>query len=152
MVRAAVALGGNLGDREAILHTAIRELSRRLPHASASALVETDAIVVGTQPAFLNGALVGDWGLDARALLDLLLSLERDAGRERPYPGAARTLDLDLILFGSAIVEEPGLSVPHPRFRERGFVLEPLAEIAPDMRDPVSGLTVAELYRAWRER
>ena len=67
-------------------------------------------------------------------LLDALLAIERDAGRERPYADAARTLDLDLILFGDAIIDEPGLTVPHPRFRERRFVLEPLAEIAPDLQ------------------
>jgi 2-amino-4-hydroxy-6-hydroxymethyldihydropteridine diphosphokinase len=82
----------------------------------------------------------------------VLSAIEREAGRERPFPGAPRTLDLDLILLGSAIVDEPGLVVPHPRFRERGFVLAPLSQVAPDLVDPVSGRSVAELYRSWRER
>jgi 2-amino-4-hydroxy-6-hydroxymethyldihydropteridine diphosphokinase len=152
MVWAAIALGSNLGDRRAILSAASTELSGRLPDASVSDFIETDAVGVGTQPKFLNGAIVGQWAGDARALLDLLMMLERQAARERPYPGAARTLDLDLILFGAAVIQEPDLVIPHPRFRERGFVLQPLAQVAPDVVDPVSGETVAALYRAWRER
>jgi len=69
-------------------------------------------------------------------------------GRQRPYPGAPRTIDLDLLLYGDAVIEEPGLTVPHPRFRDRRFVLEPLAEVAPDWVDPVTGLTIADLLRA----
>ena len=104
--------------------------------------------VVGPQPLFLNAAAVGETALPARALLDALLAIERERGRERPYPNAPRTLDLDLILFGETVIDEPGLIVPHPRFRERRFVLEPLAEIAPDLRDPVTGKTVGELLAA----
>ena len=83
--------------------------------------------------------------MPARDLLTRLLAIEEERGRERPYPNAPRSLDLDLILFGDATIDEPGLVVPHPRFRERRFVLEPLAEIAADMKDPVTGKTVSEL-------
>jgi 2-amino-4-hydroxy-6-hydroxymethyldihydropteridine diphosphokinase len=152
MVWAAIALGSNLGDRRSILSAAATALSSRLATASVSDFIETDAVGVGAQPRFLNGAIVGQWAGDARALLELLMTLERQAARERPFPGAARTLDLDLILFGAAIIQKPGLIVPHPRFRERGFVLQPLAQAAPDMLDPVTGLSVAELYRAWQTR
>jgi 2-amino-4-hydroxy-6-hydroxymethyldihydropteridine diphosphokinase len=83
--------------------------------------------------------------MSARALLDTLLAIERARGRERPYAKAPRTLDLDLILFGDVVIDEPGLTVPHPRFRERGFVLGPLAEIAPTLVDPVTQKSVTEL-------
>jgi 2-amino-4-hydroxy-6-hydroxymethyldihydropteridine diphosphokinase len=91
--------------------------------------------------------IVGGTALTARALLDELLAIERAFGRDRPYEGAPRTLDLDLVLLGDEIVDEPGLHVPHPRFRERFFVLGPLAQLAPEVRDPVTGLRVCELLR-----
>ena len=152
MVRAAIALGSNLGDRAAALTDASHELARHLAGLTVSDFIDTQPEGVGAQPPFLNGAAVGGWEGGARALLDLLLAIERAAGRERPFPGAPRTLDLDLILFGSAIIEEPGLLVPHPRFRERGFVLAPLRQIAPDFVDPVTGRTVAELHGMLGER
>jgi 2-amino-4-hydroxy-6-hydroxymethyldihydropteridine diphosphokinase len=95
----------------------------------------------------LNAAAVGETALSARELLDALLAIEHERGRERPRPNAPRTLDLDLILFGDAVIDEPGLTVPHPRFRERRFVLEPLSEIAPALRDPVTRQTVLELLK-----
>ena len=145
-VTAAVALGSNLGDRHAHLRFAIGKLSRLLDEMRLSNIRETEpAGVAGPQPLFLNAAVVGVTRQPARALLDALLAIERERGRERPFPNAPRTLDLDLILYGDAIVDEPGLCVPHPRFRDRPFVLEPLAEIARDLIDPVSGLTIARL-------
>jgi 2-amino-4-hydroxy-6-hydroxymethyldihydropteridine diphosphokinase len=96
----------------------------------------------------LNAAVVGSAALGPHELLEQLLAIEHDFGRTRPYGGAPRTLDLDLILYDDAVIDEPGLLVPHPRFRERRFVLEPLAEIAPDWRDPVTGKTVSELLNA----
>jgi 2-amino-4-hydroxy-6-hydroxymethyldihydropteridine diphosphokinase len=107
---------------------------------------------VGEQPRFLNGVVVGETALSPRVLLDRLLEIEREHGRERPFEGAARTLDLDLILFGSERVREPGLVVPHPRFRERLFVLEPLAELEPHWVDPVSGEAVSVLLRRAQQR
>ena len=106
--------------------------------------------VTEPQPLFLNAVAVGDTRLTASRLLEALLAIERADGRERPFRGAARTLDLDLVLFGDAIVDEPALAVPHPRFRERLFVLEPLAEIAPLLRDPITGLTMAQLLARLR--
>lgn len=151
MVPVAIALGSNLGDRDSILAHAIQSLSGHLGPILVSRFVETDPVGVGDQPRFLNAAATGFWSGEARALLDILLTVERDAGRERPYPGAPRSLDLDLILFGDAVLDEPGLTVPHPRFRERGFVLGPLAQIAPTMVDPVTGRSVQQLFEAWQE-
>jgi 2-amino-4-hydroxy-6-hydroxymethyldihydropteridine diphosphokinase len=150
MVRAAIALGSNLGDRRAALQDAIARLAGQLDGLTVSGFIETQPEGVGDQPLFLNAAAVGSWEGEASTLLDALMAIEWSAGRQRPYPGAPRTLDLDLILFGSAVIDEPGLVVPHPRFRERGFVLAPLCEVAPELVDPVSGRTVAELYKSWR--
>jgi len=127
-------------------------LSRLLSNISLSPIVETepqgpDGEVLGHEPLFLNAVVIGTTALDARSLLDELLAIERDFGRERPYPGAARTLDLDLILLGDDVIDEPGLQVPHPRFRTRFFVLGPLVEVAADLRDPVTGLSVGELLQ-----
>jgi 2-amino-4-hydroxy-6-hydroxymethyldihydropteridine diphosphokinase len=94
---------------------------------------------------FLNAAATGESDLSARAVLDLLLTVEQQLGRERPYAGASRTIDLDLILYGESVIDAPGLIVPHPRFRERRFVLEPLAEIASHWMDPVTKKTIREL-------
>jgi 2-amino-4-hydroxy-6-hydroxymethyldihydropteridine diphosphokinase len=151
MVRAAIALGSNLGDRRAALEAAATQLSAHLHGLIFSEFIETAPEGVEPQPAFLNAAAVGGWDRDAHALLALLLAIESGAGRQRPYQGAPRTLDLDLILFGDAIIDAPGLSVPHPRFRERRFVLGPLSRIAPDITDPVTGLTAAQLFRALQE-
>lgn len=151
MVRVAIALGSNLGNRQAHLDAAVACLRSILKEWSVSSWIETDSVGVGRQPAFLNGAVAGRWEGEPRPLLNLLLDAEDRAGRQRPFPGSPRTLDLDLILFGDRIVDEPGLVVPHPRFRRRGFVLEPLAEIAHDMVDPVTGQTVSELYQAFKE-
>jgi len=144
-VLVAIALGSNVGDRAASLDFAVARISRILSSLKTSRWYETEPVGVGSQPRFLNGALVGDTALSARELLDQLLSIERERGRERPFPGAPRTLDLDLILYGNQVVDEPGLIVPHPRFRARRFVLEPLAEIAPDLVDPLTGKTVQAL-------
>jgi 2-amino-4-hydroxy-6-hydroxymethyldihydropteridine diphosphokinase len=99
----------------------------------------------GPQPLYLNAAAVGATLLPPRGLLDALLGIEKERRRERPRANASRTLDLDLVLYGDSVIDEPGLLVPHPRFRERRFVLEPLVEIAPGLVDPVSRQTIAEL-------
>lgn len=146
----AVALGSNVGDRQAHLAFAVERLHTRLSGLVVSPFRETEPVDVEPQPAFLNAAATGRWRGSARELLETLLAIEVERGRRRPHPGAPRTLDLDLILFGSHVIDEPGLVVPHPRFRTRRFVLEPLADIAPGLTDPVTGLTVQQLLSVTR--
>lgn len=131
-VLAHVALGANLGDARATVSDAIAALNR-LPQTRllrASALYRS-APWEASGPDFINAVAAVETGLDAHELLRALQALELQAGRERPYRNAPRTLDLDLLLYGDAVIDTPDLSVPHPRLRERAFVLLPLAEIAP---------------------
>jgi 2-amino-4-hydroxy-6-hydroxymethyldihydropteridine diphosphokinase len=156
-VVAAIALGSNVGDRSAHLERAVREIASiaGVTLVGVSRWIETEAEgdAVG-QPPFLNGAVVVETRLSPRELLEELQSIELAHARERS-PGvrhAPRTLDLDLIVHGEAVVDEPGLTLPHPCARERRFVLAPLAEIAPDIvfpRDPRGPAAKAgELLRA----
>jgi 2-amino-4-hydroxy-6-hydroxymethyldihydropteridine diphosphokinase len=147
--RVAVAIGANLGDRRAAVAFAADRLATLISGLTISDVIETEPDGAGLhdQPLYLNAVAVGHTALTARQILDELLAIERSYGRERPFPGAPRTLDLDLILLGDALEDSPGLQVPHPRFRERFFVLGPLAEVAPELVDPVTGLKVWELLR-----
>lgn len=133
-VLAHVALGANLGDARATVRDAIAALDR-LPQTRllrASALYRS-APWEASGPDFINAVAAIETGLGAHELLHALQALELQAGRERPYRNAPRTLDLDLLLYGDAIIDSPELIVPHPRLRERAFVLLPLAEIAPTL-------------------
>jgi 2-amino-4-hydroxy-6-hydroxymethyldihydropteridine diphosphokinase len=142
----AVALGSNLGDRQGHLAFARDRLASLLLNFQMSSAIETDPVgVPDVQSAFLNAAAVGETALGPYDFLRALQDIEAAAGRERPFAGAARTLDLDLILYGTTILHDVRLQLPHPRFRERRFVLVPLAEIAPGLRDPVTSLTIGEL-------
>ncbi|HKT80619.1 MAG TPA: 2-amino-4-hydroxy-6-hydroxymethyldihydropteridine diphosphokinase [Vicinamibacterales bacterium] len=143
---AAVALGSNLGDRISHLAFARERLTVLLANVRFSSILETAPVGSDVpQQDYLNQAAVGETTLTARELLAALHDIERERGRDRPFVNAPRTLDLDLILFGDRVIDEEGLHIPHPRFRGRRFVLEPLAQIAPELRDPISGTTVREL-------
>lgn len=140
---AFVGLGGNLGDAAATLREALDALCR-LPRTRllrASRLYRTPAWGVRDQPDFVNAVAMLRTALDARALLDALLGIERAHGRSRETASrwGPRTLDLDLLLYGDATIDAPGLRVPHPHLHERAFVLLPLVEIAPDVRIPGIG-------------
>ena len=151
MTRVAIALGSHQGDREAHLAFGLSALPGFITNLKTSRWHDTAPVGVSPdQPRYLNGVVAGETALGAREVLDRLLAIEEAAGRRRPSPMAPRTLDLDLILFGDRQIEEPGLVVPHPRFRERLFVLEPLAEVAPDWIDPATGQSISALLRQVR--
>jgi len=143
VARAFVALGSNLGDREATIRVAVAVLGGvdGVEVLRMSSLEETDPVGYLDQPRFLNGAVELSTDLEPRALLELLLSVEARFGRDRSAAPAQgpRTLDLDLLLYGSEVVDEPGLELPHPRLHERLFVLRPLAELDPALEVPGKG-------------
>jgi 2-amino-4-hydroxy-6-hydroxymethyldihydropteridine diphosphokinase len=133
VVTAFIGLGANLGDAQAALQQALQALAR-LPRTRLlrSSRIWRSAPVDASGPDYLNAVAQVETGLDAFALLQQLQALEQAAGRERPYRNAPRTLDLDLLLFGDQRIDSPTLTVPHPRMRERAFVLLPLQELAPE--------------------
>ena len=146
-VIAYIALGSNLGDRARNLFDGARLLLEAVPaRARLSPLYETDPVDYLDQPKFLNGVVEIDGELPGpRELLELCLGIESRLGRERAVEKGPRTLDLDLLLWGDAVVEDERLTLPHPRMHLRRFVLEPLADLAPDVRHPKLGATAREL-------
>jgi 2-amino-4-hydroxy-6-hydroxymethyldihydropteridine diphosphokinase len=151
MVRAFVGLGSNLGERRETLRAAIGRLRglAEVEVKGVSSFRDTEPVDYLDQPRFLNGAVELETELSARALLGALLELERAFGRDRAAaaPHGPRTLDLDLLLYGDATIDEPLLKVPHPRLHARRFVLEPLAELDPDLEVPGQGSVQALLAR-----
>lgn len=149
LVIAYLALGSNLGDRQAYLESAIHSLSRHgvLVLRSASVYL-TEPHEVLDQPWFLNTVVEANTSLGPEQLLEACLAVEQENSRKRSGMKDARTLDIDIIFYGDTVLKKPGLAIPHPAFRSRRFVLEPLAEIAPDFVDPVSSKTVRQLLEA----
>jgi 2-amino-4-hydroxy-6-hydroxymethyldihydropteridine diphosphokinase len=149
MTRAYVGIGSNIGQPRRQLQAALKELGG-LPNTrltATSGIYRSAPLGHLDQPEFLNAVVELETELPAEALLDSLQEIERAHGRKRPFAGAPRTLDLDLLLFGGAALATPRLTVPHPRMHERAFVLKPLAEIAPEVaipgRGPARGLLAA---------
>jgi 2-amino-4-hydroxy-6-hydroxymethyldihydropteridine diphosphokinase len=152
---AYIGLGANLGDAPAALRSAVQALAA-LPGTDVlrCSSMYRSAPLEATGPDFLNAVVAVRTALAAPDLLASLQSIETAAGRERPYPNAPRTLDLDLLLFGDLSLATPALTVPHPRMRERAFVLQPLAELAPERVDPawlaaVHGQRIERLDTPW---
>jgi 2-amino-4-hydroxy-6-hydroxymethyldihydropteridine diphosphokinase len=140
-VRAFVALGANLNDPVAQVRAGAAALDR-LPDThriACSSLYRTAPVGRTDQPDFINAVCAIETGLPARELMQALLEIERQHGRVRDIAGGPRTLDLDLLLYGDSVLDEPGLTVPHPRLHERAFVLYPLQEIAPGLAIPGCG-------------
>jgi 2-amino-4-hydroxy-6-hydroxymethyldihydropteridine diphosphokinase len=145
--RAVIGLGANLGDPAAQLRAATVAIAR-LPETrivKASSLYRSAPVGYAAQPDFLNAAVAIETALGPRDLLDALLAIERATGRERTFKDAPRTLDLDILLYGDRAIDEPGLTVPHPRLHERAFALAPLVEIEPDAVVPGHGPAAALL-------
>lgn len=149
MMKLHIALGANIGDREATMKQALQRLSLRIGSLCAvSSYHETHPVGFESAHLFLNAVAEFDTALAPRQLLEATQEVERELGRTAKSTGGAyadRTIDIDLLLLGDTVVEEPGLVLPHPRMAQRRFVLEPMAEIAPDAVNPVTGMTVREM-------
>jgi 2-amino-4-hydroxy-6-hydroxymethyldihydropteridine diphosphokinase len=143
-----LSLGSNLGDRTANLNAAIERLSSLGEVVAVSAFYETEPVELAAQPWFLNCAVKLNTEKMPRQLLSSVLNVEKEMGRQRVKKNGPRTIDIDILLFGSSIVDTKGLTVPHPAMHARRFVLEPLAEIAPEVRHPVLKRTARELRDA----
>jgi 2-amino-4-hydroxy-6-hydroxymethyldihydropteridine diphosphokinase len=144
---AVFALGANLGDRLAALREGARLLAETLEDVRVSAVYETPPEGGADQPDYLNAVVAGEGDLSPRTALALARSIEAAQGRERPFAGAPRTLDVDVLFLGHVLVDEADLRIPHPRWQVRDFVGVPLMDVLPDMVDPESGVSLATIAR-----
>ena len=146
-----LSLGSNIGDREANLAAAIERLTVPDLHVlRQSPVYETEPVGYADQRWFLNLAVEAETTLFPLQLLARIGRIERELGRVRTVPNGPRTIDIDILLYGSSIVTTEELEIPHPRYRDRRFTLAPLAELQPDLRDPVTGKSMSELLAALR--
>ena len=145
---AYLSLGSNLGDRAENLRTAIKRLEELGEVRAVSSFYETEPVEVAAQPWFLNCAVALDTQKMPRQLLAAVLDIEQKMGRRRLQDKGPRTIDIDILLFGASVVDTKGLTIPHPALHLRRFVLEPMVEIAPEVRHPVFKRTMRELRDA----
>jgi len=143
-----LSLGSNLGDRAANLRTALDKLADMGTVAAVSSFYETEPMELAAQPWFLNCAAKLDTEKMPRQLIAGILALEQSMGRQRRQKNGPRIIDIDILLFGTSVIDISSLTVPHPKLHQRRFVLEPLAEIAPEARHPVFKRTMRELREA----
>lgn len=145
MTEVYLALGANVGDREANLKQAIKLLKKHLENVQTAPFYNTKAVGYTDQPDFLNTAISGQTEFEPLALLKFVKDIEQEVGRTETFRWGPREIDIDIIFYGDQILETKDFTIPHPRFRERAFVLRPLADLNPDLHDPGSGKTVAQL-------
>ncbi|HJS75065.1 MAG TPA: 2-amino-4-hydroxy-6-hydroxymethyldihydropteridine diphosphokinase [Vicinamibacteria bacterium] len=148
MVRSFLGIGSNMGDPRAHIESALTEL----PVVRTSLFYRSEPVGGPPQPWYVNAVAEVGFEDEPEELLRVLRSIESRHGRERSVRNAPRTLDLDILLFGQRVVDTKELTIPHPRFRERRFVLVPMVEIAPEVQDPVSGLSMRELLARCPDR
>jgi 2-amino-4-hydroxy-6-hydroxymethyldihydropteridine diphosphokinase len=152
--RAYLSLGSNLGRREQNLNAAVQALADFLEDVRRSSVYETRPMYVEQQPKFLNMVVTGLCAFEPPELLQRILALEVSLGRDRDNytPKGPRIIDIDILLYGRRIVDQEGLHIPHPHLKERQFVLIPLLELEPDLKDPASGLPLAESLRVLEDQ
>jgi 2-amino-4-hydroxy-6-hydroxymethyldihydropteridine diphosphokinase len=148
---AYLSLGSNIGNRAAQLREAQHRLAKLGRVTQVSSFYETEPVEVTGQPWFLNAALALETNQAPHELMHSILQIEREMGRERLQKKGPRTIDIDILLFGDATLNSPEVTIPHPAMHQRRFVLEPLAEIAPEARHPVLNRTMDELRDALPE-